>query len=83
MKEEQCLVLVKPDGLKKSLTGDILSMLSKTELVIVGAKIVQVTRELAEEHWFKKNKQILGWIAAGVIALLTIAYKILQISGLL
>ncbi len=51
MKEEQCLVLVKPDGLKKSLTGDILSMLSKTELVIVGAKIVQATRELAEEHY--------------------------------
>lgn len=51
MKVEQGLVLVKPDGLKKSLTGDILSMLSKTELVIVGAKIVQVTRELAEEHY--------------------------------
>ena len=51
MKEEQCLVLVKPDGLKKSLTGDILSMLSKTELIIVGAKIVQVTQELAEEHY--------------------------------
>jgi nucleoside-diphosphate kinase len=51
MKDEQCLILVKPDGLKKSLTGDILSMLSKTELVIVGAKIVQVTRELAEEHY--------------------------------
>ena len=51
MKEEQCLVLVKPDGLKKSLTGDVLSMLSKTELAIVGAKIVQVTRELAEEHY--------------------------------
>jgi nucleoside-diphosphate kinase len=51
MKNEQCLILVKPDGLKKSLTGDILSMLSKTELVIVGAKVVQVTQELAEEHY--------------------------------
>jgi nucleoside-diphosphate kinase len=51
MKDEQCLILVKPDGLKKSLTGDILSMLSKTELIIVGAKIVQVTQELAEEHY--------------------------------
>ncbi|MBW2980676.1 nucleoside-diphosphate kinase [Candidatus Woesearchaeota archaeon] len=51
MKEEQCLVLIKPDGLKKSLTGDILSMLSKTELIIVGAKIVEVTQELAEEHY--------------------------------
>ncbi|MBI2138561.1 nucleoside-diphosphate kinase [Candidatus Woesearchaeota archaeon] len=51
MKVEQCLVLIKPDGLVKSLTGDIISKLSETQLVIVGAKIVQVTRELAEEHY--------------------------------
>src|SRR3989344_3129960 len=48
---EQSLVLIKPDGLVKSLTGDVLSKLSETDLKIVGAKIVQVTRELAEEHY--------------------------------
>lgn len=51
MAEEQCLVLVKPDGLVKSLTGDILSKLSEAGLIIAGAKIVRVTRELAEEHY--------------------------------
>ena len=48
---EQSLVLIKPDGLVKSLTGNIITKLSETELKIVGAKIVQVTRELAEEHY--------------------------------
>ncbi|MFH1664699.1 MAG: nucleoside-diphosphate kinase [Candidatus Omnitrophota bacterium] len=48
---EQTLVLIKPDGLKKSLTGNVLSRLSETKLEIVGTKIVQVTRELAEEHY--------------------------------
>jgi len=48
---EQCLVLIKPDGLVKSLTGDVISKLAETELKIVGAKIVQVTKELAEEHY--------------------------------
>jgi nucleoside-diphosphate kinase len=48
---EQSLVLIKPDGLVKSLTGNIITKLSETELQIVGAKIVQVTRELAEEHY--------------------------------
>jgi len=48
---EQCLVLIKPDGLVKSLTGNIITELSDTELKIVGAKVVQVTRELAEEHY--------------------------------
>ena len=48
---EQTLILIKPDGLKKSLTGNILTRLSETKLDIVGAKIVKVSRELAEEHY--------------------------------
>lgn len=45
------LILIKPDGLKKSLTGNILTRLSETKLEIVAAKIVRVSRELAEEHY--------------------------------
>ena len=54
MKEEniqQTLILIKPDGLKKSLTGNILTRLSETKLDIVGAKIVKVSRKLAEKHY--------------------------------
>ncbi len=51
MAEQQTLVLIKPDGLVKSLTGNIITELSDASLKIVGAKIVQVTRELAEEHY--------------------------------
>ncbi len=51
MTAEQSLILIKPDGLVKSLTGDIISKMSETGLKIVGAKIVQVTEELAEEHY--------------------------------
>lgn len=45
------LVLIKPDGLKKSLTGNILTRLSETKLEIVAAKIVCVSQELAAEHY--------------------------------
>jgi len=48
---EQTLVLIKPDGLKKSLTGNILTRLSETKLEIAAAKAVCVTRELAGEHF--------------------------------
>ena len=51
MSKETTLVLVKPDGLIKSLTGNIISRLSEAQLVIIGAKVVKVTRELAEEHY--------------------------------
>ncbi len=45
------LVLIKPDALQKSLTGDILSRISSTGLEIIGAKVVKVSRELAEIHY--------------------------------
>jgi len=56
MKEEnleQTLVLIKPDALKNSLTGYVLSQLSEyhTGLRFAGAKIVQVSSMLAEEHY--------------------------------
>ena len=51
MSKETTLVLVKPDGLVKSLTGNIISRLSEAKLVIIGAKVVKVTKELAEEHY--------------------------------
>ncbi len=48
---EATLILIKPDGLKKSLTGNILTRLSETKLEIVAAKILRVSRELAETHY--------------------------------
>jgi len=50
---EQSLVLIKPDALKNSLTGYVLSQLSEfhTGLRFAGAKIVRVSRMLAEEHY--------------------------------
>jgi len=50
---EQTLVLIKPDALKNSLTGYVLSQLSEfhTGLRFAAAKIVHVSRLLAEEHY--------------------------------
>ena len=51
MKKQQTLVLIKPDGMAKFLTGNIITELADTGLILVGSKVVQVTRELAEEHY--------------------------------
>ena len=48
---EATLVIIKPDGLIKSLTGNILTKLSDAQLVIIGTKVKAVPRELAEEHY--------------------------------
>lgn len=49
--QEPTLVIIKPDGLQKSLTGNVLTRLSETKLVIIAAKIKAVSRQLAEEHY--------------------------------
>ena len=51
MATQQVLVLIKPDGMVKSLVGNILSILSETKLKIVGAKLIRVKKELAEKHY--------------------------------
>lgn len=63
MTNEACLILIKPDGLVKSLTGNIINELSAARLKIIGAKIVSVRRELAERHYFElkeKKPEIFG-----------------------
>jgi nucleoside-diphosphate kinase len=52
-KVEQTLVLIKPDALKNSVTGFLLSQLSEfhTGSRFAAAKIVQVNRTLAEQHY--------------------------------
>lgn len=60
---QAALILIKPDGLKKSLTGNILTRLSETKLEIVAAKIVRVSKDLAAEHYkHLKDKPFFGEI---------------------
>ena len=51
MVNQEVLILIKPDGLKKSLTGNILTRLSETKLEIMAAKMMRVSKQLAEEHY--------------------------------
>ncbi len=56
---EQTLVLIKPDALKNSLTGYVLSQLSEfhTGLRFAAAKIVHVNRLLAAEHYAEHREK--------------------------
>lgn len=61
MAQETTLVLIKPDGLKKSLTGNILTKLAEAKLIIVGAKVVKPSKELSEKHYAHlKDKPFFG-----------------------
>lgn len=55
---EKTLVLIKPDGLSKSLTGNIITALSETKLKIVGSKVVKVTPEFAKKHYSELHQNL-------------------------
>jgi nucleoside-diphosphate kinase len=48
---ERTHVLVKPDVVQRQLTGRILALYEERGLTIVGLKLVQVDRALAEAHY--------------------------------
>ena len=48
---ETTLVLLKPDAVQRGLVGEIVNRLEKTGLKITGMKLMQVSQELANEHY--------------------------------
>ncbi len=48
---EQTLVLVKPDGVKRQLVGEILSRIERKGLSIVALELKTVSDELARQHY--------------------------------
>jgi nucleoside-diphosphate kinase len=48
---ERTLVLVKPDGVQRQLVGRILALYEARGLKLVGLKLVQIDRDLAERHY--------------------------------
>ncbi len=48
---ERTLILVKPDGMQRGLAGEILGRFERKGLRIVGLKLIQVDRELANRHY--------------------------------
>ncbi|MEK6936956.1 MAG: nucleoside-diphosphate kinase [Nanoarchaeota archaeon] len=53
MKEfiERTLVIIKPDGVKRNLSGEIISRFEKTGLKIVGLKMIWIDKDFAKKHY--------------------------------
>lgn len=48
---ERTFLAVKPDGLERKLVGEILRRFEAKGFTLVGLKLLQVSRELAEQHY--------------------------------
>jgi nucleoside-diphosphate kinase len=48
---ERTLVLVKPDGVQRGLIGELLARFERKGLKVVGLRLLEVPREMAERHY--------------------------------
>lgn len=48
---ERTLIIVKPDGVQRALTGEIIKRFEQRGLRIIGMKLIHMSRELAEKHY--------------------------------
>ena len=55
-KEEKTVVIVKPDGVKRGLVGEIISRIEKRGLKIISLEMFQATREQIGEHYPNDEK---------------------------
>ena len=51
MQVEQTLILVKPDGVRRGLTGEILRRVEAKGYTLVDIKLVEADRDLLEAHY--------------------------------
>jgi nucleoside-diphosphate kinase len=48
---ERTFVMVKPDGVQRNLVGEVIRRFEAKGFTLVGLKLVQVSKELAEQHY--------------------------------
>jgi nucleoside-diphosphate kinase len=49
--EEETLVIVKPDGVRRGLTGEIISRIERKGLRVAAMRSMRIDRDLAERHY--------------------------------
>ncbi|HXH86993.1 MAG TPA: nucleoside-diphosphate kinase [Gaiellaceae bacterium] len=61
MAAETTLVLVKPDGVRRGLSGEIVARFERRGLELRGARLLKIPRSLAQEHYAEhKGKPFFG-----------------------
>lgn len=69
---QETLVLVKPDGVKKHICGEVISRFERKGLSIKAIKMIQVSEELAKKHYAEHEgkgffKALIDFITSGPV----------------
>jgi nucleoside-diphosphate kinase len=77
MAVETTLVLVKPDGVRRGLAGEIVARLERRGFELRGVRLLKVSRSLAQQHYAEhKGKRFFGdlvsFISSGSVLALAV-----------
>jgi nucleoside-diphosphate kinase len=69
---ERTFVMVKPDGFRRGLVGEILARFERKGFCIVGLKALRISQELAERHYAEHREKpffpsLVGFITSGPV----------------
>lgn len=72
MAVESTLLIVKPDGVRRGLTGEILRRVEAKGLRIAEMRMMQIDGSLAEEHYGEHSEkpffgELVGFITSGLV----------------
>jgi len=68
LRKERSVVLIKPDGVKRGLVGEILTRFEKAGLKIVALKMVWVDKEMASKHYPDSRTEFLEGMGKKTLA---------------
>jgi nucleoside-diphosphate kinase len=69
---ERTFVMVKPDGFRRGLVGEILARFERKGFRIVGLKALRISQELAERHYAEHREKpffpsLVGFVTSGPV----------------
>jgi nucleoside-diphosphate kinase len=75
---EKSLIIVKPDGVKKRIVGEIISRFEREGLIVERLKMMRISRKLAEKHYNEHKEKdffniLIDYITSGPVVVMVIS----------
>ncbi|BDH61389.1 nucleoside diphosphate kinase [Lysinibacillus sp. PLM2] len=86
---EKTFIMVKPDGVQRQVVGDIIDRFERRGFTMKGAKLMNVSRELAEEHYAEHKErpffgELVDFITSGpVFAMVWEGENVIQLARIM
>lgn len=83
---EKTFLMVKPDGVQRNLIGEIVQRFERKGFQLVGAKLMQISQSLAEQHYSEHKEkpffgELVSFITSGpVFAMVWQGENVIQVA---